>query len=569
MKRHLGLFGLGSSVLLAAFAVSACSDSETPAGTAGQGGKATGGTTGAAGSSGGSAGANGGTAGSSTGGVAGEAGTAGTGTAGTSTAGAAGSDGGAGGVAALAPVRAETTQLLPGALNPYGLRFAKDGKLYVSGATLVPLDGGGTDQRLAVWRFGVDGKLDTSFGKSGVATTPISGAETSYDLVELRDGSFVVQAVSAGMVYVVTMSSAGEFGTPVALPFGWTAEQRSAVDAACVAAAAACDKVTPDADCADKTTACQTLWPAAVAPKFTQRPTYVCWGIGLDSRGDSDRVVVFASGPAKSGAQADGKQRVDGDRWITRLQVPAFTVDPTFNGGADFSLDVTGQTLADSARRGLVEADGSIVSSGYSDLGKGKNLHVALLRLKADGKPDPAFGFDAPSAGVALFNPTLSASIEGAAESYAVVKIGTQYVTTGYGRSYAFTETKQNDLVSFRTDGSSLDASWGALGTLAVQSEVDKAAGLGTTAFRDTGRHLVALEDGRTVQVGGYDDFAAIYVVDKNGKLDAGSGNGGILRYPVSGAFYGVARSADGKRIAAATQTPTGGSPLLVTLTLD
>jgi uncharacterized delta-60 repeat protein len=426
-----------------------------------------------------------------------------------------------------APIVAESAQRLPGALNPYGLAFGSDGHLYVSGATLV-----GGDRQLAVWRLDkATNKLDTTFGTNGVVTVPINGDETSYGLVELKDGSFVVHAVSNNKVWLAKLVKTGAafaFDTPKALVFGWQ------------------DAEFPE-------------WPVAGAT-----PAYTSWGLALDkSQANIEKIVVFAAG-APPKVAAGNTQRTEADRWIARVLATDFTNDPGFNTGKPFWADGDGKNLADDARRGLVEADGSIVSAGYANFTTAGGVSVVLLRLKPDGTPDTTFGFGSTSPGQTKFNPF--ASVQGASEAYAVVKQSNgRYVTTGYGKSAFDTATVANDLLTFGVKPDGLDPTYGRLGAWAVQSETSGAAGLGAQPYRDNGRDLAVLPDDRTVQVGCYDDQAAVVVFDKNGKLDKSFAGTGILQYPHAAPFFKVAVSPDGKRVAASSQSVTDAS-LVVTL---
>lgn len=432
---------------------------------------------------------------------------------------------------ALAPVVPESAQRVVGALNPYGLVWGADGHLYMSGATLVA-----GDRQLAVWRFDkTTNKLDTTFGNGGVLTVPIGGDETSYDLVELKDGSFVVQATSNGKVWLVKMAKAANgtfsFETPKALVFGWE-----------------------EADFAS--------WPVAGAA-----PTYASWGIALDkSNAAAEKLVVFAYGaPAK--VTGGGTQRVDNDRWVARVLATDFSNDATFAGGRPYTTDVDAKGLPDDARRGIVEKDGTIVSAGYTDFGVGPSVSVVLLRLKPDGTADTTFGFGSTSPGQTKFNPFQGTA--GTAEAYSVVKQSSgRYVTTGYGKSSFDTATLENDLLTFGVLRDGVDPTYGRLGAWAIQSEKNGAAGLGTRPFRDNGRDLVVLADDRTVQVGCYDDFASIALFDKKGTLDKSFGTNGVVSYAHGGGLYKVALSADGKRIAASAQSVIDTS-LLVTLKIQ
>lgn len=419
--------------------------------------------------------------------------------------------------AAITPV---TTTRLANALNVYGSTFSSDGFLYASGATI---DAG--VRKLAVWRL-KDGVLDTTFGTGGVATLEVDDAptasETSYGIVEVAAGKLVVQVVASGRVYLVSLDAAtATFGTPKQVTFGWGTDL--------------------------------TGWTGTGA---NATPQYSSWGIALD-RSNGTRIVVSAAGaPAK--ATGGATQRTDNDRWIARVDATTLEADPAFNGGQAWSADVDGKALGDNSRRILVLADGSIVQSGYTSLPSGAtNLNsVVIVKLTPAGVADPAFNFGttAPLPGQAIFNPY--ASVSGFGEAYGVVAQSTgRLVTTGYGTSHAETQSKSLDLVSFGLNADGLDATYGKLGSVAIQSEIDPAAGVGTTPFMDRGRDLAVLPDDRVVHGGMYDHGATLYVTDPNGALDTGFGAGGMARYAFPGAFFKVTTSADGKHIAATTES--------------
>lgn len=433
------------------------------------------------------------------------------------------------------PILPQKTTRIPNAINPYGLVFASDGFLYASGATVDDT----ADRKLAVWRF-KDGVLDTTFGTNGVITVGIEGNESSFDIVEVSAGNFVVHAVTGtvgttpGKVYLVKLTKdvggAFSFGTPTVVPFAWE-----------------------DGDF--------TAWPLATPPAYT-----TSWGIALDkSNAAAPKIVVFASGaPAK--VAAGGTQRTNSDRWIARVLASTLAPDPAFNGGKAYSTDIDNADLGDNARRGIVHADGTIVSAGYTNI-SGSN-HVALIRLKPDGTVDNTFGFGTTAPGVpgqTKFNP-FSAS-NGFAEAYGVVRQSSgRYVTTGYGTSNFDAPSIGLDLVSFGVKADGLDTTYGKLGSFAWQSEKDKGAGLGAAPHTERGRDLTVLPDDRLVHVGVYDDYAAVYVLDKNGKPDTSSGVNGVIEYSYPAAFFKVAVSADGKKIAATAQslnqTTDAGAPL-------
>lgn len=425
-----------------------------------------------------------------------------------------------------------------------GLVYAKDGKIYASG--YVNIDG---DRHTAAVRFNADGSLDTSFGENGVAAynvaiadddahpSPpdnyVAGAEGSYGLVELANGDIVVQTnVNDGEggvdVVLVKFDAEGNFDDDfgvVRVDLGWE---------------------NGDAD-----------WPGELPPSDQ------AWDIGIDRSGDIEKVVVFAHGPAKKGALDDeGAQRTDNDRYIVRLLASDGSLDTSFADGGIYTFDVDGAMLPDGGRRGRVEADGSILQAGYTDFGEGEKNHIAVLRLNPDGTPDEGFGFGTGSPGLTKFNPFKPKG--GMAEAYAVVRQSSgAYVTTGYGLSHFDGPSDENDLVSFRIANGALDTGYGRDGAFAVQSELDPEAGKGARPYRDNGRDLVLLGDDQTLQVGCYDDHAALFLVGKDGGLDESFGDGGKLVYDHGQPFFKAAAS-DSNRFAAVTQGGAAGVLLAI-----
>lgn len=436
-----------------------------------------------------------------------------------------------------------------GVRNLYGLTFSSvgehAGKLYASGVA--------ESGNVVVLRFAADGTLDGSFGEGGVADTGSAGA--TYGVVELASGELIVQGNGAGEVFLIKLDTSGAvdaaFGRVVV--FGWAAADLEVIEAACAAAAA-------DPENADLGAACTALWPAAVAPTFAPRPLYTGWDILLDTvtTPGTEKIVVFGYGaPARV---ESGEQRADDDRWVARVLASDGSPDPAFNGGAAFSADVAGALAADGARRGFIDSDGSLISAGYTNFGDGNN--AVLIRLAPDGSLDTSFGFDTmtdPSTlqgGMTRFNPFVGPGAM--AEVYSVVKQASgRYVTTGYGVSNLNVTTIENDLLSFGVMPGGLDTAWLDEGVSVVQSETEQSIIEGGTwdggrAFRENGRDLVLLADGRTLQVGCYNDYAAVFVMNADGGLDESFGGGGKL---VFDAAAGVTHTAP---LFAVTQSGSG-----------
>lgn len=445
------------------------------------------------------------------------------------TGGATGGGAGEGGMGGGTSAPAVTNVEVPGGYNLYGLTYSSTGKVYVSGSKDV-----GGEPMVGVWRYETDGTLDTTFGENGVALRNLgAGAEGSYGVVELSNGDLVVQGTHGGRVYLFKLSAAGAVVTaPTYVEFGWSLADLNDL---------------PDAD----------VWNSSSPPSYTS------WGLALDTSGAAERVVVTAFGaPARGEVDGSDEQRRDHDRWLARLLVSDFSADPTFNGGHALGIDVEGAHLADNTRRVMVEQDGTIVQAGYTDFGSGNE--VGILRVLPNGTPDPDFGFGTTHEGLTRFNPFTG---DGAmAEAYAIVKGPERYITTGYGKSYfQGVVTQQNDVVSFgiELDGSGLDTDgYGDAGAWAVLSE--GAAGetwTGGTRYRDNGRDLVLLSDGRTLHVGCYNDYAAVFMFRAAAELDQDFGNQGMVVLDATSEYgthnkpyFKAALSADGTQVAASSQ---------------
>ncbi|WP_240356242.1 hypothetical protein [Myxococcus eversor] len=264
------------------------------------------------------------------------------------------------------------------------------------------------------------------------------------------------------------------------------------------------------------------------------------WSITRDAQ---DRLVVFAT------KKAEGT-RTDSDRAIVRLTANG-ALDETFNAnpGANsrkgfYGLDIGG--LGDSARHGMVQADGKIVSAGYlsqpSGVGAQSANRIVMLRLDEAGTVDSTFG----SKGVLNSAPfaTNDATREwGISEAYAAVRQSTgSYVTTGYGRA-AGVSGNTVDLISFRYSAAGvLDPTYGTNGSFILDLAGDN----------DRGRDAVALKDDRTFMVGSgtpttsnIDAMAVLLTAD--GQPAAADGfNEGVKLYSFDRpdeAFFNVARA--------------------------
>lgn len=432
-----------------------------------------------------------------------------------------------------------------------GLIFAANGKIYASGYA-------GVEDALkttVLARFNADGTLDSSFGTAGIATVDIAAGreEASLGVVELANGDVLisVNAVDEDGGQSVYLLRFDNTGTQIVSP-----------------------------DWGDESGKVEVVYGWANADNESyageDAPEDTAFDMKLDNSGGGERVVIFGYGAARLDSG-----RIDRDRFVIRLNATDGTPDIAFNDGQAFAYHSTAD-FNDNGRRGLVESDGSMLSIGYTNLGDGYANHVILFKLNADGTLDNNFGnfivpestgtelgFDAKP-GVAVFNPF---RVDGGfAEAYSAARQSDgSYVTTGYGRAtgeeipstLGFLSAVQQDVVTFRVNGTALDTSWGINGNQAFQSEGEE----GRESYEERGRHMTILNDDRTVQVGRYGGTAAIYVVGSDGLLDTSVDDDGIIELgndTIASQFYAVASNADGSRVAVSTNEDENGARLVV-----
>jgi uncharacterized delta-60 repeat protein len=437
-----------------------------------------------------------------------------------------------------------------------GLAYGADGKIYVSGHVGNPSDETAPKSHVIVGRFNADGTPDTSFGTDGFTEVDLPGSEVEQSLAvaPLANGD-VVAAVNANeedggvSVYLLRFDANGK-------------------------------QITGDA-WGGETGALEVVfgWPNAnndAFPGVENPPQDTAWDLKVDNSGGEEKLIVAGHGSA-----AEGSGRFDADRYVIRLLASNGSNDSSFNGGKPYTYH-SAQTFNEGGRRVHVNADGSILSAGYTNFGEGLRNHVILINLKADGTLDDSFGgFVSPQSsadavglsatpGIAIFNPVIADG--GFAEGYAAAPLSDgSWVTTGYGAATAeatpstlgFKTTEKQDIVSFRVKGKELDTSWGNNGSAVVQSEGVE----GLVSAEDRGRLVVTLSGDRTAHVGYFGGVPSVVVLDNTGKLDTSVSEDGILALPddtVSAQFFGAAVSPDGKNLAVSTNNNAGGARLVV-----
>lgn len=435
-----------------------------------------------------------------------------------------------------------------------GLAYGADGKIYVSGHKGDPSAETNPTTVVVVGRLNADGTPDTSFSEDGFAEVDLGpGVEQSLAVAPLADGS-VVAAVNVNeedggiSVFLVKFDANGQQVTgdtwggetgAVEVVFGWVNANNDAF------------------------------------PGVENPPQDTAWDLKTDNSSGTEKLVVAGHGSA-----SEGSGRTDADRFVVRLLAADGSVDPDFNGGQPFTYH-SAQTFAEGGRRVLVESDGTIVSTGYTNLGDALRNHLILIKLKPDGTLDDSFGgFVDPQSsadaigltatpGVAVFNTLVTDG--GFAEGYAVAKLSDgSYVTTGYGGATAeatpstlgYKTTEAPDIVSFRVVGTALDTAYGQNGHEVIQSE-----GLGLPSAEDRGRNVIALPGDRTLHVGRFGGQPAVVVLTAAGQLDTTVSGDGILELPndaLNAQFFGVAVSPDGKNVAVSTNNDKAGARVVV-----
>lgn len=477
-----------------------------------------------------------------------------------------------------------------------GLSFGSDGKLYAAGELNVIDESKAagdttadkyrtsvTGHKLVVARFDERGQPDASFGDKGFVTWEGPAGEASAMSLALADDGSVVVAVNlkyASKRGGLALLKLDASGTPVTsfgqggrkdLVLGWR-----------------------DEDLAD--------YPRA-SDGAAQFPSAQSWDIQAADGGK--KLVIFAHEPAAHGMLDEGAsppvQRTDNDRYILRVSAADGEPDPSWNGGKPVVVNTPNQGASgmqprypsDGSRHGLVEPDGSVVSSGYTNYQDDKGNQIVLIRLKSDGSFDSVFHKERAGQpllpGVAVFNPVPEAD-QGFAECYGVAHTAKGYVTTGYGRAFGAMEGKSSlgylpstavDMVATRFTGTEVDTSFGKSGLLAAQSELLGADAV--NSFEDRGRStVVALPDARTLMGGRFGDYPALFVVTERGELDARvkgkreQTNGMLLlpglsseKQPATSMVYGLAVSRDGKRVAVSTNNHERGALLSVLVVQD
>jgi uncharacterized delta-60 repeat protein len=527
--KFMGILG---AVVVTAASLAGCGDDDEPGGTGATGGQA--GSSGRGGSTGrgGSAGASGSAGSAGTAGSAGSGGSAGVdaGTGGTAgTAGTGGGDAGDGGPITYwgdgtkgTPISATADDRL------WGVAFHNN-TIYAVGY----VDDAG-NKKMVVAKYNTNAELDTTWGTNQgltyVDASPYAGSvddagppdpsiEEARDVVVQSDGKIVVVGRAEDpSVTAPTRTTASDL-----VFFRLT--------------------TTGQLD-----TTFGTQGKTVVSLGNT--PDDQVWGLDIDAQ---NRVYAFASG------QTSDTTRTDADRYVVRL-TDGGVLDTTFatTGKATFDVpqgSLTGTApvtlkLNDNQRHGFVLSNGSVISSGYTNVA-GRN-QVVLAKFTTAGVLDTTFSGD----GIVRLAPFPL----GMAEAYGVAfQTDGKLVTTGYGRVDLDSTTRDDvDLVSFRVNAAGdFDSTWGVGGSF-VYDIINE---------EERGRYVFALSDDRIMMVGAgratpTNKDAMLLLLDKNGAPVPNFSQTKHKLYEFDGEndeFYAAAMSGD-KKLIAAVGYATGGS---------
>jgi uncharacterized delta-60 repeat protein len=395
---------------------------------------------------------------------------------------------------------------------------APDGKFYAAG-----FDGAATTgpRFVTVVKLSRTG-LDQAFGTGGVFTSAVDfrGGSDEIDIVTQPSGKILVSATVANAldpndrdIAVLRLDSNGTLD----LTFG-----------------------TAGVSVIDLNTAHNT--GTALVGLDASR------AIAVDAQG---RIYLHAASRGV-GLTGGGLPRQDTDFTVARLTADG-ALDTAWGTGGKHLLDIQESNATPRALH--VQADGSVIASGYANSPGLGTVQAVLYKVKPDGTRDTAWATDG------LFHDTVLAV---QTEVYGFGIHGDKLVTGGYGRNAGTT----NDYVSMRFDVATgaRDLTWG--GTTNGAAVVDPSG----TMLGSNCRNAVALPNGRTALIGSTGpgnmpaQDAVVVILGPDGRVDTTTYGDGIHTFALGSngndQFWGGAVSGDaavfvGYKGGGSTQTTT------------
>lgn len=108
---------------------------------------------------------------------------------------------------------------------------------------------------------------------------------------------------------------------------------------------------------------------------------YEAYGLAVQS----DKIVITGLMPAASSSK---------NIYVAKI-LPNGSFDPAFNGGAELSINYATGISNEEGRTVMVQSDGKIIVTGYTDaVSSPSRYDLLLVRLNADGTPDTNFDTD-------------------------------------------------------------------------------------------------------------------------------------------------------------------------------
>lgn len=349
----------------------------------------------------------------------------------------------------------------------FGLTLDAQGNIYTTGVVAAGTDST-SDFSTVVTKFSPQGVLDTTFGTGGFSIHNITvgtNGELSRGIVLQSTGKIVVSA---------TVDHVG----------GTDARDRDV----------AVMRLNPDGSL-DTTFGTNGITIVDLSPGQLVGTSFLAdstWGLVVLP---DDRLVA-SCGMVRPGG-------TDTDYAMVRFTANG-VVDTTF--GANGVLDVDYNMLnATGVRQVSLLADGSLLGSGY--LAVNGNNQPFVYKSKPNGALDTTFGTGG------IFTQAIP-GLAAQAESYMATPQGNKFVTVGYGRNDAATESL--DWISLRLlPNGVLDTTYGNNGV----------ARLDIGGFGDNARYVQVLPDNRVVLSGGgrlsaNDVDGAVGILTPNGQPD-------------------------------------------------
>lgn len=341
------------------------------------------------------------------------------------------------------------------------------------------------------------GVLDTTFGSSGVALTPIgTGNADLYDMASEPDGKIIAVGLAQGQGYAVARYNAdgtldttfGNSGTEIIPSTGGA--HRVAIQSDGKIVIAGDTNGAPD----------QT-----VVVRLTDSGA-------LDSTfGTSGKVTVGIGGGSALAIDSSGRIIVaGGGSGVTRLNSDG-TLDTTFGTNGFAAVTVTsGNASGFDITRAELQPDGKIVLSGYGPhvVSNTINSQIAVARLNANGTLDTSFG------GGGTVTTSLRGMDDGLAEAIqpdGKILVGGSSNRPPNGDGYDLA------MVRFNSDGT-LDNGFGTSGQV-----IDTIGSDFSTIF-----DMLVQPNGKIVAAGQADGVAALFRFNADGSLDSTFGNGGV-----------------------------------------